>query len=147
MDLITEIPISPNITINKQLLKGLSNEEKVFEYLKQTRFPQIQKAVNYWSVFDFYSKKRRIEVKSRNNNHDKYPTTMVGLNKINHLKSYKYKGRFYFLFQDGLYYWDYKNHTKSRGDYIVQNYRTTNKEYAYISTNKLKLATKDITSL
>jgi hypothetical protein len=34
------------------------------------------------NVFDFKGDNKFIELKSRNNNYSKYPTTMIGLNKI-----------------------------------------------------------------
>ena len=59
------------------------------------------------NVFDFKGDNKYIELKSRHNRYNKYPTTMIGLNKImkaSTLDEYVY---FFFCFDDGLYYWLY----------------------------------------
>jgi len=59
-------------------------------------------------LFDFYNDKYLVELKSRRNNYDKYPTTMVGKNKIDKAAREHYKKCiFCFKFLDGMYYHQY----------------------------------------
>ena len=59
------------------------------------------------NVFDFKGDNKFIELKSRNNNYSKYPTTMIGLNKIKKASTLQEYVYFFFCFNDGLYYWLY----------------------------------------
>ena len=59
------------------------------------------------NVFDFKGDNKLIELKSRNNNYSKYPTTMIGLNKIKKASTLQEYVYFFFCFNDGLYYWLY----------------------------------------
>ena len=88
-----------------------------------------------------------IELKTRNNTYNKYPSTMVGYNKIkiaeedNTDKKYK----FLFLFKDGLYCWDFEKDkytikTGGRRDRGLYEY----KQYAYIPIEELYLISKEI---
>jgi hypothetical protein len=83
-----------------------------------------------------------IEVKKRNNTHDKYPTTMVGENKFIKAKEYYDKGYnilFCFEFTDGLYYYEYcdeKLEVKIGGR--RDRDRPEFKNYIYIDVKKLK---------
>tara|TARA_R110002124_G_scaffold17446_1_gene72876 strand:+ start:792 stop:1226 length:435 start_codon:yes stop_codon:yes gene_type:complete len=132
---------------NKDLYKGFKNEDKVFEYLKNNKYPKIKKSKRQYAIFDFKVKKLKIEVKSRNCFSNSYETTMVGFNKIRHLEKYDYKGEFYFLFEDGLYCWEYNSaeyHTRLGGR--TDRGSREIKEYAYIKKEYLKLITGDITS-
>lgn len=60
-----------------------------------------------YAPFDFRTKNKKIfiELKTRNNTKDKYPTTMVSQSKVNIAKEYPKKTFiFCFKFTDGLYY-------------------------------------------
>ncbi len=59
------------------------------------------------NVFDVKGNNKFIELKSRNNNYSKYPTTMIGLNKIKKASTLQEYVYFFFCFNDGLYYWLY----------------------------------------
>ena len=59
------------------------------------------------NVFDFKGDNKFIELKSRNNNYSKYPTTMIGLNKIKKASTLQEYVYFFFCFNDDLYYWLY----------------------------------------
>ena len=134
--------IPHNIQITPSLLKGLDNEDFIFKYLK-SEYPDIKKSSGYFSVFDFYTSDTQFEVKSRNNKHDKYPSTIIGYNKIQLLQREGLSGKFYFLFTDGLYLWNYV-----KGQYhIALGGIQSNKKYAYIKIQDLKLIDSEITSL
>lgn len=61
---------------------GKISENEIFSILKY-KYPDIEPTTDY-SIFDFISQneKLKIELKTRRNESNKYPTTMIGLNKI-----------------------------------------------------------------
>lgn len=73
---------------------------------------QLTKTINRFDEFDLIDNNNKyiIEVKKRNNTHTKYPTTMIGFNKYVKGKEYHsngYKVLYFFVFTDGIYYFDY----------------------------------------
>ena len=93
----------------KDLKFGLNKEMqllsvlKVKDYLKDETIYKLENS----NVFDFKGDNKFIELKSRNNNYDKYPTTMIGINKVLRASSLNENVYFFFWFVDGLYYWLY----------------------------------------
>jgi hypothetical protein len=74
----------------------------------------LQKSKGDYAILDFVSKKYRTkcEVKSRRNNKNTYPTTMLGVNKTDEAERLSKRGYttlFFFDFNDGLYYFDYND--------------------------------------
>ena len=59
------------------------------------------------NVFDYKGDNKYIELKSRNNNYNKYPTTMIGYNKIKKALELNEDVYFIFNFTDGLYYYKF----------------------------------------
>jgi hypothetical protein len=57
-----------------------------------------------FNSFDFYNENYLVELKSRRNNYNKYPTTMIGYNKIKKATDKTKTYLFCFCFTDGLYY-------------------------------------------
>jgi hypothetical protein len=47
-----------------------------------------------YSPYDYRKNGVRIELKTRNNSSDRYPTTMIGLSKVRHAESFS--GKYYF---------------------------------------------------
>lgn len=95
---------------SNNLREGAINEKKVLKYLNhKNRFNKsLEKTQDRYATFDFYNDKYICELKSRNVKHNKYVSAMCGLNKIQDKHNYPNKKiRFYWLFTDGLYYWDY----------------------------------------
>ena len=94
------------------------------------------------SVFDYKTDDAYIELKSRRNTKDKYPTTMVGYNKIKQADKYLLDGYrifFYFHFTDGYYYFEYtgqklEKKIAGRCDRGKNEY----KDYCFIPVNQLK---------
>ena len=83
--------------------------EDVLPILRSTFSPHIQKTEQTFHPFDFYlNDDKYFELKERFNNYSKYPTTMIGKNKIEIASSNPDK-EYYFLFKfnDGLYYIKY----------------------------------------
>lgn len=62
-----------------------------------------------WDPFDFVGENIKIELKSRRNTYSKYPTTIVGMYKINTICDLPSPIEHYFVFNftDGVYYWKY----------------------------------------
>jgi len=97
-----------------------------------------------FSRFDLKDKIKKVivEVKKRNNEYNKYPTTMIGENKYiraNHYYKKDYKVLFVFIFTDGTYYYNYsgediKQKIGGRRDRGIKEY----KNYIYIPIEKLK---------
>ena len=104
---------------------------------------------NEFSTYDFTNGEYICEVKSRRNCYKKYPSTMVGYNKIQVAESNSQnKYRFYFVFTDGTYYWDfvkdqYEVNIGGRSDRGRPEY----KPYAYINIENLTLFTTEIKSI
>ena len=103
-------------SIEKSLKEGLEKEVQVLETINKTTKHTFYKTKSLYSPFDFTTQdeKYNIELKSRNNTYDKYPTTIINIEKIRHIKATKLqhpKKRFYFLFNftNGLYYIKYKS--------------------------------------
>jgi hypothetical protein len=80
-------------------------EEYIQTYFKQTTLIKLSK----FNKFDFEGDTALFEVKTRRNNYNKYPSTMIGYNKI--LACNKCEKDVYFIFQylDGNYYYKYSN--------------------------------------
>jgi hypothetical protein len=59
---------------------------------------------NKWAIMDFYSDTCLVELKSRNFKKNAFPTTMIGMNKINYALNNSDKLSFFvFEFTDGLF--------------------------------------------
>jgi hypothetical protein len=132
---------------NKDYEKGISNEDRVLEFLNKDNVNKFCKCSKNYE-FDFMNSEYTIELKSRRNNFNKYPSTMCGYNKLKIAEEdTENKYKFLFLFTDGLYEWEYnkdeytikKGGRKDRGKFEY-------KDYAYIGIDKLKLLSDNITS-
>ena len=123
----------------KDLKFGLNKEMQLLpilkEYLKDETIYKLENS----NVFDFKGDNKFIELKSRNNNYDKYPTTMIGINKILRASSLNENVYFFFWFVDGLYYWlydkDYEFEIKRSGRF--DRGRPELNDYAYIPIDML----------
>jgi len=126
-------------------LKYAAEKEKIILPILRKYFdPNIRKSSKMFSLFDFYSDEYQIELKCRNNTHNKYVTTMVGSNKINEsIKNSNLKSIYCFQFLDGLFYYEFnKEHlnkliTCSLGGRTDRGVNEI-KEYHYIPINLLK---------
>jgi hypothetical protein len=96
---------------------------------------------NKYDKFDYYNNEYLIEMKTRNNTKDKYPTTIITTNKIKYGLTQNKQMIFLFLFTDGLYFIKYdkdlfnefeqKNYCSRKR--IQYEYNT----YTFIDVNKL----------
>ena len=123
--------------------KGIENENKVLNFLNlNNKFQKCKKNC----PFDFYDDVTFIELKSRNNEYNKYPSTMVGYNKIKIAEEdeSKTKYKFLFLFTDGLYEWEFE-----KDKYLIKDGgrwdrgKNEIKKYCYINIENLKLLNKE----
>tara|TARA_Y100000385_G_C12819477_1_gene519735 strand:- start:200 stop:613 length:414 start_codon:yes stop_codon:yes gene_type:complete len=98
-----------------------------------------------YETFDFISADNNIilELKSRRCNYNKYPTTIVGLNKIDIAKELIEKGKtvkFLFNFLDGLYEWcDLNQYEIAKGGRTDLIGNRGWKDYAHIKIDNLTL--------
>lgn len=86
---------------------GINNENLLLPKLKEFFNDDTIHKLNDYSVFDYEGENKYIELKSRNNNYNKYKTTMIGLNKLVKASTLKPDVYFFFNFLDGLYYYKY----------------------------------------
>ena len=70
------------ININKDLEFGLNEEKLILQKLKYNFSETIERTKSKYSSFDFEGDNIKIELKSRRNASDLYPTTMIGHRKI-----------------------------------------------------------------
>jgi hypothetical protein len=132
-----------NIAVDYEM--GVLKERELHSTLEKFFGCVFEKPSNKYSVFDFFSEKCYMEVKTRRNNWKTYPSTIVGKNKLDFAKSIKDRPVYFcFQFQDGLFYWIY-NELDIENGYVVfgeggRNDRGRNeyKTYAYLDVLKLK---------
>ena len=86
---------------------GRTSEDTTLATLR-IRIPDLIRDQNKYALFDFASTTTFVELKTRTFAHDKYPTTMVGANKIKVAESNPDKTYYFaFSFTDGLYWIQY----------------------------------------
>jgi len=124
--------------MQKDLSFGLQNENEIILVLKKD-FPNVIKTASN-HPFDFITDNTYFELKSRRCNHNTYPDTMIGYNKILYAKKYPDKNYiFLFKFNDGLY----KHHYDPQKEYTIKQGgrwdrgRQEIKDYAYIKKEDL----------
>jgi len=86
---------------------GKNAEDEIYEILK-TKYDDIERTSEY-STFDYKTKseKLKIELKTRRNKSDAYPTTMIGLNKIKKCNDPDTTYLFIFKFTDQILFIKY----------------------------------------
>ena len=129
----------------KSNMIGLKNELKYKPDIEKIMNCKLDLTTNF-NTFDYENKDEKIliELKCRNCFKNNYPTTMIGMNKINMSKirlDEGFKVFYFFHFKDGLYYIEYDDKLK----YIIKDgFRydrietIINKpQYAYIDVDNL----------
>ena len=82
---------------------GTTNELKLLPVIQKVlKDKKITRSENQFSSYDYKSKTKRIELKSRFNASYKYPTTMISLSKVDDAESYDGDYYFFFHFTDKL---------------------------------------------
>ena len=92
----------------KDIAQGNKAEDECMMRL-ETVYGKLTKTGRY-CYFDYENDKYIIELKSRNCNHNDYPTAMINLPKIEKWKRIDYNRKFIaaYEYKDGLYVWEYK---------------------------------------
>ena len=96
---------------NKDYIFGITEEQKIKPDLEEFFKVDLEKTIGRYNLFDFIGKDYYIEIKSRKNKLTQYPTTIVGINKINKAKELIKEGNrilFIFNFTDSIDFWEYK---------------------------------------
>ena len=131
-------------TFKQDYATGTANEKRCIEFLNYYFDEEFEK-LPPMHPFDFVSKNRYVEVKSRTNNKSTYPTTMIGYDKIEFAKKCDKPVHFAFLFKDNSF-WEieYKHdlfetfecnlfQRENRSDHTY-----VRKQYCYIPVSKLE---------
>jgi hypothetical protein len=86
---------------------GLQCENNIINTLQNYFNDDSITKLNRYSTFDFKGNQKYIELKTRRVNYNKYPTTMIGYNKI--MKALEINEDVYFIFNftDGIYYYKF----------------------------------------
>ena len=130
---------------------GVASEVNLLDTFKTFFNDQTLVRTQDSSIFDYEGDDLLIELKTRTNTKDKYPDTMIGLNKVKKAstlmkKNLELQVYFVFCFTDGLYYWKYDPKVPIK---VEQGGRTDRgrqeiKSYAFIQVdllNKLEIPT------
>jgi len=115
---------------------GISSEltnKPIFENHFKESFNKLSQS----HIMDFESDNKYLEIKTRTNNYNRYPTTMIPYNKIEFAKKSNKEVYFIFVFTDSIYYIKYDNNFDNfekklykRDDRI--DYTDKEKDYIYI---------------
>ena len=129
--------------------------EKLYEPIIIEKYGDVKRnnttMRNIMKVYDWENDKNRVELKSRNNDHNYYPDTMIGFNKVEAWGEDETDKGYYFLFGflDGLYEWELtqenydaiggEDAVKEAIDYTDTEYTPFNpkKKHLYIPVDKL----------
>ena len=77
---------------------GTRSEQKMLTVLQEKlKNPHLKKESDKYALYDYYSKHMRVELKTRRNKSDAYPTTMIGLNKVRDAEIFD--GEYYYIFK------------------------------------------------
>lgn len=117
---------------------GKKKEDELFDIINKHFNDNLVRSTKRYDKYDFKGDKFYYELKSRNNNYNKYPTTLIDKDKIfsdNHI--------FLFNYLDGLYYIKYDKEEFDKfecKDFVrFKRYgcKDIEKPYFYIPINKL----------
>jgi hypothetical protein len=74
---------------SEDLAYGLAKEEQMITQLQEKFGAELERSTKPYSPYDFRAEGVRVELKSRTNASEKYPTTMVGLSKVQFAQNYR----------------------------------------------------------
>lgn len=144
----------------KDYAMGKLNEKRLIRYLNkdEEKYFLVKNNFAYMDFKEYGNFNFLGELKSRNINKDKHETAIIGKEKIGEaIKSYYLQEektyRFYYLYTDGLYKYDFNIDDIHSGKIYLGNwYRNTRgkeekKKVFYIHRDLLQLVDKDFTSL
>lgn len=144
----------------KDYAMGKLNEKRLIRYLNkdEEKYFLVKNNFAYMDFKEYGNFNFLGELKSRNINKDKHETAIIGKEKIGEaIKSYYLQEektyRFYYLYTDGLYKYDFNIEDIHSGKIYLGNwYRNSRgkeekKKVFYIHRDLLQLVDKDFTSL
>jgi len=134
---------------------GLKYEKILLEYLNKnnTHSERVIQRIQQNAQIDYFSESWEIELKTRRCFKNSYPDLMMGKNKLRIAEKSKKNVRFYWIFKDGVYYWDYEPNPESDDEEIFYYFKNGGrcdrgqseaKEMGYIFVDNLKLLTDEI---
>ena len=118
---------------------GLQYEVQILPFLQVYFNDKTIVQLDRFNVFDFKGENKYLELKTRKCSVKTYPTTMIGVNKVERAKSLNENVYFIFQFTDGVYCWKYDKNiqlTKREGGRTDRGYNEI-KQYFFISTQLL----------
>ena len=140
-------------SIEKEYSASKVNEQRFINYLNQTFKTQKFKPNNRYDFFDVRCRKNKVssyfELKSRRNNLNTFPTTIIGTDKVNYAKRKIAKGLlknkirkyvYVFEFQKKYYYLEHNDELFStfKTKMITRRDRNVTKEHIEIPIKYLK---------
>ena len=87
------------------IIYGEENELTILDILKN-KIPDVKRTKKF-DEFDYETPSLKIELKSRRCNHNTYPTTMIGLNKVKKCEDPNLRYLFIFKFEDKTLWCEY----------------------------------------
>jgi hypothetical protein len=117
---------------------GICKEFEILPVISKYFKSNIVRSNEKYNKYDFYDSTNKYELKSRNNEYNKYPTTLIAVDKVINDSLI-----FLFNFTDGLYYIKYESHIFDTFEKkpFVRNQRTDyndiKKDYFFIPIEKL----------
>ena len=118
---------------------GLQYEVQILPFLQVYFNDKTIVQLDRFNVFDFKGENKYLELKTRKCSVKTYPTTMIGVNKVERAKSLNENVYFIFQFTDGVYCWKYDKNIqlmKREGGRTDRGYNEI-KQYFFISTQLL----------
>jgi hypothetical protein len=113
----------------------------ILERFKGVKKTGSKSSLFHYKIYDWVNQDYYVELKSRNNKYNTYPTTMIGYNKVNEWEKDKSGKKYYFLFGflDGLYEWELtKENYEGIGGYGAVKKSSFNKGSSYTTFNENK---------
>jgi len=124
--------------------------EKEFQQVMNNQFKLDLKTTDQYCFVDFVDENRKIlfELKGRKNHKNTYPTTVIGLDKIERFQEYnskrggKYRLFLVFKFFDGFFYFQHRDDYKYKYHKFRRNKREgwndKRKDYIFLPVGELK---------
>ena len=134
--------------MNKNIINFNKKDYEISIKSEMEVLPILQKFFNVdtiiridevYSIFDYKGDNKYIELKTRFNSYNKYPTTMIGLNKFEYASINKEDIYFVFKYIDGIYYYKYDKNDKFeiKNGGRCDRGRFEYKQYVFIPIEKL----------
>jgi len=123
-----------NPLTDKFFVQGKKSEDSNLQLFRNIIDPTLNKANSDYALLDYIGKDYMVELKTRNNTYNKYPTTIFGANKIEEGFKQIANGKrviFAFSFTDGVYIWELtrQGYDDMNGDNMIEIAGTTNRGF------------------